>query len=659
MIPTPMEKKRDLENQIQHRSESVEFEVSEDKRTLSFPFSSEEPVNRGALGNEILDHGKDSINFERLNSSAPLLLNHQPDQIIGVVERGWLDEKKKRGMVEVRFANNALGKETLEMVNDGILRNVSVGYSIEKTKEEENRDGYFRATGWTPAEVSVVSIPADFKGAGIGRAKEVEKTDVTMSTQQESSNMETQRNNAVASTDAPQSKPDSKTQMTTTPDLEVVRSEASKKAASDERNRIREISVVCERHQLGDELKETLISEGTSIEETRKIALDKIQSKPIETVSQVETEDLDKGNYSITAGMRAALTGDWTSRDAGFVRELSQEVERSGVKRTSERSFLIPYAALQKRATYVTSGATTGGNLVETELRAEDFIESLKNNTLMIGMGVRTLPGLVGDVAIPRRSGNSTGYWLSSETTAITQSESTFDQISLSPKNYGVLSKYSRQTLLQATPGIEELIRTDLTNTVNIGVDLAILNGSGSSGQPTGIMQTSGIGSVAGGTNGAAITLENIIKLEEEVLVDNAGGDNMGYVTNAKVLSALKQLRAGGSAAGNGSFLWNTDLSGIGRGATPGVINGYRVGVSNQVPSNLTKGSTSGECSAVLFGDFSQALVGFWGSGMELAVSDSDGSDFTKALTSVRAITTLDVAVRQASAFAAILDVTT
>ena len=58
MTHSPMEKKRDLENQIQHRSESVEFEVKEDKRTLSFPFSSEEPVNRGVLGNEILDHGK-------------------------------------------------------------------------------------------------------------------------------------------------------------------------------------------------------------------------------------------------------------------------------------------------------------------------------------------------------------------------------------------------------------------------------------------------------------------------------------------------------------------------------------------------------------------------------------------------------------------------
>ena len=446
--------------------------------------------------------------------------------------------------------------------------------------------------------------------------------------------------------------------MTENIDLNEVRSKAASEAQKEERSRIANITALCRNHGF-EELGTQLVENGSSIDEARAAVLDTIGKKPVETVSPVELSKREEADYSITAGIRAALTGDWSSRDAGFVRELSQEVEASGVKRTTEKSFLVPYAALQKRATYVTSGATTGGNLVETELKADDFIESLRNNTLMIGLGVGTLPGLVGDVAIPRRSGTSTGYWLANETTAITQSESTFDQISLTPKNYGVLSKYSRQTLLQATPGIEELVRRDLQATVNVGVDLAILNGSGSSGQPTGIMQTSGIGSVAGGTNGAAITLENMINLEEEVLVDNAGGDNMAYVTNSKVLSALKQLRAAGSAAGNGSFLWNTDLSGIGRGATPGTVNGYRVGVTNQVPSNLTKGSTSGSCSAVVFGDYSQALVGFWGNGMELAVSDSDNTDFQKALTSVRAITTLDVAVRQASAFAAILDVTT
>jgi len=652
-------KKRDLENQIQHRSESVEFEVKEDKRTLSFPFSSEEPVNRGVLGNEILDHGKDSINFERLNSQAPLLLNHQPDKIIGVVQRGWLDSEKRRGMVEVKFANNALGKETLEMVNDGILRNISVGYSIEKTTEEENRDGYFRAVDWTPAEVSVVSIPADYRGAGIGRAKEnVPNT----SKQQESSNMTTeQRESAVASQDAPQSKPSEKTEMTDTPDLTVVREEASKKAASDERNRIREISVVCERHQLGNELKDTLISDGTSIEETRKIALEKIQAKPVETVAPLEMDAKTEERYSVAAGIKAVLTGDWSSREAGLVRELSQEVERSGVKRSADRSFLIPYSALTKRATratYVTSSATTGGNVVAEDLLADDFIEALRANTITGSLGIRTLPGLIGDVAIPRRSGTATGYWLSSETTAITQSESTFDQVTMAPKNYAALSKFSRQTLLQATPGIEELVRRDLMDTINVGIDAAVISGSGSSGQPTGITGTSGIGSVAIGTNGGAITLETLINLEEEVLVDNAGGASMAYATNPKVLSELKKLRAGGSAAGDGAFLWNVDPSGIGRGGTPGVINGYPIGVSTNVPSNLTKGSSSSVCSAVIFGDFSQVALGVWGNGLEIEIG-TDSDDFSKALTSVRAITTIDVAVRQASAFSACLDVTT
>ncbi|MAK37830.1 MAG: phage major capsid protein [Flavobacteriaceae bacterium] len=648
-------KQRDLEAQIQHRSEPVEFKTTDDERSIEFPFSSEKPVNRGLMGEEILDHREGSIDFARLNSSAPLLLNHSTDSVIGVVERGWLDKDKKQGRVQVRFANNALGKETLEMVRDGIYKNVSVGYSVNKTEEEG--ESAYRVMNWTPAEVSIVSVPADFS-VGVGRAKE-EKVETNMPEKQESSNMQEQRDNAVASSDAPQtSKPDSKTQMTSTPDLSVVREEASKKAASEERNRIREISGLCNAHGLGEELKETLIGKGTSIEEARKLALEKIQAKPVETVSPVEMDAKTEERYSIAAGIKAVLTGDWSSREAGLVRELSQEVERSGVKRSADRSFLIPYSALTKRATYVTSGATTGGNIVATDLLADDFIEALRANTITGSLGIRTLPGLVGDVAIPRRSGTSTGYWLSSETTAITQSESTFDQVTMAPKNYAALSKFSRQTLLQATPGIEELVRRDLTDTINVGIDAAVIAGSGSSGQPTGITGTSGIGSVAIGTNGGAITLETLINLEEEVLVDNAGGASMAYATNPKVLSELKKLRAGGSAAGDGAFLWNVDPSGIGRSGTPGVINGYPIGVSTNVPSNLTKGSSSGVCSAVIFGDFSQVALGVWGNGLEIEIG-TDSDDFSKALTSVRAITTIDVAVRQASAFAACLDVTT
>jgi len=279
---------------------------------------------------------------------------------------------------------------------------------------------------------------------------------------------------------------------------------------------------------------------------------------------------------------------------------------------------------------------------------------------VMLNLGVRTMTGLVGDVAIPRRSGVASTYYLSTETTAITQSESTFDQVTLSPKNLAALSKYSRQTLLQATPGIEDLVRRDLTDGINLGIDLGILNGSGSAGQPTGILNTSGIGSVALGTNGGAITVNSLVDLEEQVLIDNGAvnRDAIAYVTNAKVLAELKKLRAGGSTTTDGAYLVNDQLDAIGRGGTPATVNGYPLYVTNQVPSNLTKGTSSGVCSAVLMGDFSQAMVGFYGNGIEIVVGE-DSDDFSKALTSVRAIVSYDVAVRHAESFAAILDVTT
>ena len=654
-----MEEKRDLEGKTLLRDFTGLLEsrnLNEEERTIEFPFSSETPVDRGYLGKEVLDHREGSIDFSRLNAAAPLLFNHNVDVVLGVVERGWLDKGKKRGMAKVRFASNQAGQEAFDLVKEGVYRNVSFGYSCDKTKELG--DGSYLVERFTPAELSLVSCPADFS-VGISRAKEDQSVVKTVTnTQQQPTISDNERATAPSEAASVASPPTSTSKMTESLDLDQVRSKAASEAQKEERSRIANITALCRKHNF-EELGVQLVENGSSIDDARAAVLDTIGKKPVETVAPVELNQKEQSEYSITAGIRAALTGDWSSKEAGFVRELSQEVERSGVKRTTEKGFLVPYAALQKRATYVTSGPTTGGNLVETELKAEDFIESLRNNTLMLQMGVTTMPGLTGNIDIPRRSGNSTGYWLANETTAITQSESVFDQIQLSPKNFGVLSKYSRQTLLQATPGIEQLIRSDLSRTVSLGVDLAILNGTGSSGQPTGILQTSGIGSVSGGTNGAAITLENLINLEEEVLNDNAGADSMGYVTNSKTLSELKKLRAGGSATGDGAFLWNTDLQARGRGSTPGVINGYNIGITNQVPSNLTKGSASGVCSAVLFGDFSQCTVGFWGNGMEMALSDSDASDFTKALTAIRAITTLDVAVRQPSGFSAILDVLT
>ena len=616
-----------LEGKNYKRSETTTFDEVED-RTYQFPFSSEFPVER-YFGSEVLSHDEGAADLDRLNDSAPLLFNHDPDRVIGVVERAYIDEKKRRGYTQVRFSRNEFAQEVLSDVKDGILRNVSFGYSIDKMEEREGGD--FVATSWRPYEVSVVSIPAD-PGVGIGRSL------VDSETEQ-------------AASAAPI--PSVPAMENTAPDLQQVRAEA----AEAERSRIAGISALCSKHDLED-MGRQLIEGCRSIDEARAAVLEKLGAKPVETVKPVELEQRDHSNYQIADGIRAMCTGDWSSHGAGLVRELSQEVMRaSGRTASSERSFFVPFSALT-RATYVTSAAANGGNIVATDLLDQDFIEALRDASPVMGLGVRTMTGLVGDVAIPRRSGVASTYYLSTETTAVTQSESTFDQVQLSPKNLASLSKYSRQTLIQGTPGIEGLVRTDLTDGILAALDAAVLNGSGSSGQPTGIRNTSGIGSVAINTNGGAITMEKIVDLETAITQDNAVvGNSMAYVTNAKVMGALKKLRAGGSSATDGSFLFNSDLQAIGRGPTPLTLNGYPIATTNAVPSNLTKGSGT-NLSAVVAGDFSQAMVGFYGNGLEIVVGE-DSDDFAKALTSVRGIVSFDVAVRHAESFASIEDVST
>jgi len=624
-------KLRDLEGQILKRAETLSATPAEADRTLEFSFSSEAPVAR-YFGNEILSHERGAVDLGRLNDGAPLLFNHDPAKVIGVVERAWVDGEKKRGMVSVKFSRNPFAQEVLNDVTDGVMRNVSVGYQINTLDE---RGGDFVASSWAPYEVSLVGIPAD-PTIGIGRSLTTDG----------------------AAPAAPTPEPSPITMEDQTPNIEAVRAEAAAEAATAERSRIAAISALTERHGLKD-LGITLIENGSSIDEARAAVLDKISAKPVETVKPVEMNQRDAGRFSITAGIRAALSGDWSSYEAGLVREMSAEVQKSmGRAPSAERAFFVPFNALT-RATYVTSGPTTGGNLVQTDLLDQDFIEFLRNRSVMLAAGVRTMPGLQGNVAIPRRSGVANTYYLATQTTAITQSESTFDQVTMSPKNLAALSKYSRQTLLQSTPGIEQLVRSDLIDGLNVAMDLGILNGTGTS-QPMGIMGTTGIGAVAAGTNGGAVTMETLVNLETELTIDNVPVDRntVSYVTNAKVMGNLKKLRAGGSTTTDGPFLVNDNLLAIGRGGTPSIVNGYPIYVTNQVPSNLTKGTSTGVCSAIVIGDFSQAMLGLWGNGLEITVGE-DADDFSKALTSVRGIVSYDVAVRDPKAFAACLDITT
>jgi HK97 family phage major capsid protein len=286
---------------------------------------------------------------------------------------------------------------------------------------------------------------------------------------------------------------------------------------------------------------------------------------------------------------------------------------------------------------------TAGGNLVATDLMSQSFIELLRNKMIVRAAGATVLAGLVGDVAIPRQTGGATAYWVA-ESGAPTESQQTVDQVALTPKTVGAFTDISRKLLKQSSIDVEMFVRNDLATVLALAIDLAALHGSGASNQPTGIASTSGIGSVVGGTNGLAPAWSHIVDLESEVAIDNADVGALAYITNPKVRGVLKQTE---KASGTAQFVWE-------RGSQP--LNGYPAFVTNQVASNLDKGTSVGVCSAIFYGNWADLLIGMWG-GLDVLVDPYTGG--TAGTVRVIELQDVDIAVRHAQSFAAMLDALT
>lgn len=613
--------------------------LNEEKRTVELSFSSEEPVQRW-FGYEILDHKPESVDLRRINLGGPLLMDHNTRDQIGVIEEARIGADKK-GRARVRFGSSTRAKEIFQDVKDGIRTNISVGYRVLKlvTEKIEKEVETLRATSWLPLEISIVSVPADTT-VGIGRDDEP-----TFET-----TIETQRTEPMNPTPAPAPA------QAPTPGLEVARTEG----ATAERNRIAEINAMAAKldGKIPDvrQIADAAIASGKDTNEFRRDLFEKLPGvQPIaDPKPKLGMDEREIEKYSI----RRAVVCACTQRFDGLEGEMHQEAERqyknTGTPRQcgGPNSIIIPYDVLShsKRDALVSTGSL-GGNLVATNLLAGSFIELLRTRMLVSQMGAQFISGLVGNVAIPRQTGGATLYWAASEAAATTESNVTFDQVTMTPKQATARVDYSYLTLLQTTPGIEMLLRNDLSNIIARGIDLAALHGSGSGGQPTGIAATSGIGSVAGGTHGAAPTWANIVSLESEVSNDNADIGSLGYLTNSRVRGKLKTTLKN-STGTDATFIWKNMDGQVGFGD----LNGYKAGVSNQVSNTLTKGTSTTVCSAIFFGNWSDLLIGQWG-GLEILVNP-----YTQAANRVYelyAYQAVDISVRHPESFAAMLDALT
>lgn len=594
--------------------------INPEARTIELAFSSETPYERW-WGVEILDHTPNSIRLDRLTAGGPLLMDHDSRDHIGVIESVQIGADRV-GRAVVRFGKSARADEIFQDVQDGIRRNVSVGYMIHKAQlvETNNDQDTYRVNDWEPLEISLVSVPADAT-VGIGRAME-ESPVVTIETEQ------------------PPIKEKSMSEINVQ-ELESNARAAGEKAAM---SRVNDIIAIGEQYK-ATELASEYCRNGKSVEEFKAALLQKMANKPLDSADIGMTEKEAKRFSFLRAINALANPGDRNAQSAAaFEREASDAyAEKYG---RSAQGFFVP-AEVQKRDLNV--GTTTaGGHTVDTFLLASNFIDLLRNRMMVNRMGAQTLTGLTGNIAIPRATGGATAYWVA-ESGAPTESQQAFDQVAMSPKTVGAFTDISRKLLLQSSIDVEAFVRSDLATVLALAIDLAAINGSGASNQPTGVLNTSGIGDVAGGANGLAPTWAHIIELWSDIATANADFGAMGMLTNAKVIGKLMSTLK--SAGVSGYIVENfPDASGITN------AGGSRCGVSNQVPSNLTKGTSAGVCSAIINGNWADLIIGQWGT-LDLMVDPYTGS--TSGTVRVVALQDVDIAIRHAESFSAMKDALT
>lgn len=356
------------------------------------------------------------------------------------------------------------------------------------------------------------------------------------------------------------------------------------------------------------------------------------------------TKDKEEGEvkkrFSMSNFIQEAGEGKLTGINAELDAEARSRAKKDG---TNISGFGLPamiVGASGKRS--MTAGTdTAGGYTVPNEVMT--IVDYLYNKSVLRAAGADFLTGLSGDFYFPVRD-NAISSDSLAEVAQSSEKSPTFTQKPMSPKRIGSYIDMSNQLIAQSNASIDSYITRELGQSILVDMENLAINGTGSSNQPTGILNTSGIGSVALGTNGGPITWEAVVLLATKIAEKNADLGALNYLTNAQVRGAMQTVE---KATGTAQFILNEAMS---------LLNGYGLQISQNVPSNLTKGTASGVCSAMIYGNFNDLKIGQWG-GIDILVDKYTRSTYGETRVTVNGY--FDTLVLRPESFAAITDITT
>jgi HK97 family phage major capsid protein len=330
-----------------------------------------------------------------------------------------------------------------------------------------------------------------------------------------------------------------------------------------------------------------------------------------------------ESRISLTDAINAQVEGRALN---GALAEYQQEQKRIGIV---GRGVLVPQSLFEKRV------QTTGnsGSIVPDDFLATEYIGLMRNSMVIQKLGARVLPNLRGDTVIPKALTAHTAQWIG-QGEALTPADATFGSITLTPKHVGALTSVSRQLLQQSNPAVEALIRDDFVQVVSLAVDKALIDGDGVN-EPMGILERTGVGHAVQTGSLSTVNWDAVLTVLEKLALVNASPN--AWVTHPSVATVLR------------GTLKDTGLPGY--LMENGQLAGLPVAVTNQISA------AAANDGRMIVGDFSQIVIGQWGS-VDILANPYETTAYTKGEVLIRILSTMDMNVRNENAFVLIEDVT-
>ncbi len=382
--------------------------------------------------------------------------------------------------------------------------------------------------------------------------------------------------------------------------------------------------------------------------------------------SRGEEKELRKMANKFSLSRAAGIGAGHIRKVDGVEREFSEmgqaELRNAGVTDYSPDGMQIPSHLLmdlcarhgllseaQLRTMTVTGGTPVGvqgGYNVQTDVMG--ILEVLKPYMALARMGTTKLTGLVGNLAWPVSGTGYTGGAYATENGSATEINPAFTEIQMTPKRFAAFIEVSNQLFMQSNNSIDRYVLDLLLTTMGVRWEKAAIKGGGSN-EPTGILANNSVTVQYAGTtnsaNGAAMIYQDALDMLR--VINNNNAFNPEFLGTYNLLAKLQSTPKQSSGVEGNFIIRDNDKN---------QLAGYRIDWSNNVPNDLTKGSTGTGLSALIAGEFKHLILGSWG-GVELIRDSITGAKTAK--TSLILNSWGDALVSRPEAFVVIKDIVT